>query len=418
MRPRLRLPVLALLFSAVAGATAADTVVLTGGGVIDAQQAWFEGAEVRYLRNGALFRVPRALVARVDTAGGGPPVHPDVLHSRERLAAGDAADALRLARLAVFRDGSSVAALQSLAAAQLALGDAARARSSAESAIALDPRSAPAHEALGDVLAELADFVTAREQYRAALELDPQPRLRQKLDTLFASAASASSARFRVQYDGGADEPLGLAVLRVLDTAWDEYAQTLGFKPAQPVTVVLQTATGFRDTTRAPGWAAAWNDGAIRVPVMGLTAPTAGLVRVLRHELAHSFVASRTGAGCPTWLHEGIAQWLEGGDPAREDAAVAGRARAKRLPRLESLESSFVGLSEAEAAGAYADSLSAVAYVLRLRGNAGLRRLIDAIAEGRPASEALPIALSLSYGELQRDWEQHLLKTSTGAPTR
>jgi hypothetical protein len=277
--------------------------------------------------------------------------------------------------------------------------------------VALDPRSAAAHELLGDALAELADFVSAREQYRAAMELDPQPRLRLKLDSLFASATSASSARFRVQYDGGADEPLGLAVLRVLDGAWDEYSRTLGFSPSQPVTVVLQTATAFRDTTRAPGWAAAWNDGTIRVPVMGLTAPTAGLVRVLRHELAHSFLGSRAGAGCPTWLHEGVAQWLEGGDPAREDRDVAARARAGRVSRLEQLETSFVGLSESGATNAYADSLSAVAHLLRLRGNAGLRQLIDALAEGRPAAEALPATLALSYPEFQRDWEQYLLRT-------
>ncbi|MGE5127320.1 MAG: peptidase MA family metallohydrolase [Betaproteobacteria bacterium] len=418
MRSWLRRSLLALSSSALATLSVADTVVLTSGRRIDAQQAWFEGQEVRYRRDGALFRVPRGLVERIETASGGPPLDPDVVLSREKLAAGDPKEALRFARLALFRDGGSTAGLQALAEAQLALGDAARARSSAESAIALDPRDARSHEALGDALAELADFVAAREEYRAALELDPQPRLQQKLDTLFSSAASASSARFRVQYDGGADEPLGLAVLRVLDAAWDEYAGTLGFGPAEPVTVVLQTATSFRDTTRAPEWAAAWNDGTIRVPVMGLTAPTAGLVRVLRHELAHSFVTARADGGCPTWLHEGVAQWLEGGDPAREDAALAARARTRPLARLESLESPFVGLSEADAAAAYAESLSAVAHVLRLRGAEGLRRLLEAIGAGRPPAEALPAALSLSYGEFQRNWEQHLLKAAASAATR
>ena len=154
--------------------------------------------------------------------------------------------------------------------------------------------------------------------------------MRKKLDALFTSAASVSSARFRIRYDGAADEPLGLAVLQVLDSAWDEYERRLGFAPTLPVTVVLQTATTFRDTTRAPDWAAAWNDGTIRVPVAGIDRPTPGLVQVLRHELAHSFVAARAGASCPTWLHEGLAQWLEGGDPEREDARLARLAR--RVP--------------------------------------------------------------------------------------
>jgi hypothetical protein len=263
---------------------------------------------------------------------------------------------------------------------------------------------------------EGGDFAGAREQYRLSLGANGPPRVSGKLESLGTSAASVSSARFRILYDGAADEPLGLSVLRVLDDAWEEYARRLGFAPDLPVTVVLQTAKTFRDTTRAPDWAAAWNDGTIRVPVMGLDRPTPGLVRVLRHELAHSFVVTRAGAHCPTWLHEGLAQWLEGGDPEREDPALARRARSSPLPRLESLERPFVDLSEADAAAAYAQSLSAVAHLLRLGGEAGVRRLIGALGQGQPAAEALPAAFALSYGELQRDWEAHLTHARTASP--
>jgi tetratricopeptide (TPR) repeat protein len=415
-RRRLSTDALVLALTAACASAAADTIVLNDGRRIDAQSAWLEGSEIRYRRkDGALFALQRDQVASVESASGAAALlDPDVGRSNERLAAGDAADALRLARLALFRQPSSIPALQALAAAQLALGDARRARETAEEALARDPRNASTHELLADALAELADFVGAREQYRMSLELDPQPRVQHKLDTVFASAASSSSARLQIRYDGASDEPLGLAVLRVLDLAWAEYEKKLGFAPSQAVTVVLETATSFRDTTRAPGWAAAWNDGTIRVPVAGLQAPTPGLVRVLRHELAHSFVASHA-ASCPTWLHEGIAQWLEGRDAQREDAELAQLAARKPLPRLESLESPFVGLSEAQATTAYAESLSAVAYIIRHRGERGLRRLIDALAEGRPAAEALPAALALSYGELQRDWEAHLRASVHGA---
>jgi tetratricopeptide (TPR) repeat protein len=405
-------PALVLTFAACASA---DTIVLTDGRLIEAEHAWFEGTELRYRRDGTLWAVPRSLVLRVDPGVADVAlVDPDVLKSRESLSAGDAPAALRYARLALFRDAGCVPGLRALAAAQLALGDASRARESAQTALGLDPRSAEARELLGDALAALGDPVAAREQYEAALTLGAGPRTERKLETLGAGVTSVSSARFRIRYDGAADEPMGLAVLRVLDTAWDEYENRLGFTPDLPVTVVLQTATSFRDTTRAPEWVAAWNDGTIRVPVMGLERTTPGLVRVLRHELAHSFVASRAGANCPTWLHEGIAQWLEGGDLAREDAGLVARARAGRLRRLESLESPFVGLSEAEAAAAYAQSLSVVAYLIRLRGEGGLRRLIEALGAGAPAVEALPVAFSLSYGELQRGWEDHLRRTDLG----
>ena len=401
---------------ALAGPAAADSVVLTSGRVIQADEAWFEGTELRYRREGAVFAVPRSLVARVNASDGSPTlVDPDARRSRERLAAGDAAEALRYARLALFRQPASVAALQALGAAQIALGDVERARETASTALHLEPGNAISLELLGDALMESGDFAAAREEYRLALEAAGSAGVRKKLEALGTSAASVSSARFRIRYDGAADEPLGLLVLRVLDSAWEEYERRLGFAPDLPITVVLQTATTFRDTTRAPDWVAAWNDGTIRVPVMGLDRPTPGLVRVLRHEMAHSFVAARSGAHCPTWLHEGLAQWLEGGDPEREDLALAPRARAARLPRLESLERPFVGLSEADATAAYAESLSAVAHLLRLRGESGIRRLIEAIGEGRPAAEALPEVFALSYGELQRDWEAHLVHAGSGA---
>ena len=402
---------------ALAGTAGADSVVLKSGRVIEADQAWFEGSELHYRRNGTVYAVPRSLVERVDTADGSAALEdPDTRSSRERLAAGDPAEALRFARLALFRQPASVPALQALAAAQIALGQVARAREAASTALGLEPGNARSLELLGDALVESGDFASAREPYRLSLEVADEPRVRKKLDALVTSAASVSSARFRIRYDGAADEPLGLAVLQVLDSAWEEYERRLGFAPSLPVTVVLQTATTFRDTTRAPDWAAAWNDGTIRVPVAGVDRPTPGLVRVLRHELAHSFVAARAGASCPTWLHEGLAQWLEGGDPEREDPGLARLARESRLPRLDSLERPFVGMSEAAATVAYAQSLSAVAQLLRSGGEAGVRRLVEALGRGLPAKEALPEALGLSYGELQRAWEAHL-RAAGGKPS-
>ena len=384
--------------------------MLTSGRVIEADHAWLEGPDVRYVRNDTIYSVPRELVARVDASDGGPGlVDPDVRRSRERLASGQTQEALRHARLALFRQPQSVAALQALAAAQIALGDATRARATVTEALSLDPGSPLSLELLGDVLVESGDFAAARDQYRLAAEAAPQPRVHKKLEALGPVAGSVSSARFRIRFDGASDEPLGLAVLNVLDQAWEDHERRLGFAPDLPVSVVLQTAQAFQDTTRAPGWAAAWNDGTIRVPVMGLDRPTPTLVRVLRHEVAHSFVAARTGANCPTWLQEGLAQWLEGGDPGREDATLASLAHASALPRLDSLEQAFVGLSEAQAQVAYAESLSAVAYIVKHYGADGLRRLIAALATGLKAADALPAAIGLSYADFQRAWEQRLV---------
>ena len=282
MRVRL---VLAALGLAWAGHAAADTVVLVDGRVLQTDRAWYEGPDVRYRRSGTLYAVPRRLVARLEpSVAGGEILNPEVESSRERLAAGDAREALRFARIAVFHDPDSAPALEALGAAQLALNDARRAWTSAEAALRLEPRRAGSLEILGDALVALGDGDAARHQYRLSLDVRDDPRVRRKLESLGPPAALVSTARFRIRYHGEANEPLGIAILKLLDDTWEEYERTLGFSPDLPVTVVLQTDAAFRDTTRAPGWAAAWNDGTIRVPVRGIGRPTVGLVRVLRHE--------------------------------------------------------------------------------------------------------------------------------------
>ena len=405
--PRFRPSHLALACSLLgAPAASPDTITLTNGRVIEADRAWFEGAEVRYQKDGGIYGLPRDVVQKVvQRSAGGQVLDPDVLRSREHLATGDAGEALRYARLALFRDPASVPGLRALAEAQLALGDPRRARESAEHAVRLDEKDPAAHALLGDVLVALGERVQAEEEFRRSLTLRADPAVEKKLLGL---APAFGDTRFRVRYEGSPREALGVAVLKMLAEAYAEHQKRLGFAPDSPITVVLQTDNAFFDTTRAPEWAEGWNDGTIRIPAADLELPNPRLQQVLRHELAHSFVASRTGNNCPVWLQEGIAQWLEGGDPAREDVVLAPLARSGRLPNLLTLEGPFRNLSEAQAGVAYAQSLSAVAHIVRKRGEAGLLRFIAALSDRLPAEEALPVSIALSYAELQRSWEDHL----------
>lgn len=410
------LAVLALLaLVARPPSVAADRIVLTNGSVIEADRAWYEGSQLRYEKNGGVFGLPRTLVQRLEQQGGpAAAADPDLALAAQRLLAGDALEALRLARQVLSSDPRSVPALQTSARACLALRDDWGAQEAAERAVQLNERNALSQALLGDALAALGDRMGARVRYRRSLELQPDPLVERKLVGLPPSAPKPPrGADFRIRYDGSVNEPLGVAVVQTLSEARAEFAKRLGFDPEGPITVVLQTDAVFHDG-RVPGWAEGINDGTIRVPTGGLDQPTPRLLRVLRHELAHSFLAARTGGNCPTWLQEGVSQWLEGGDPHREDAMVAGAARQGRLLPLLSLEAPFHALSEADATIAYAESLSAVAHVLRRRGEAGVVRLINALGDRLPSEEALPVALALSYPELQKSWEDHLLGMAGG----
>jgi tetratricopeptide (TPR) repeat protein len=398
-----------ILATSLALAAAADTITLTNGRVIEADRAWFEGNEVRYQKDGGIYGVPKSLVAHVDAhTSPAQSSDPDVLKARERLAAADPVEATRLLRVVLGRDPESLPALQTLAEALLALGDARAARDAAQRAVQLDDRNARTRALLGDAYAAMGDRAGAEEQYRRSLLLQRDPAVQRKLEEVAPAPAKASQgAQFRIRYDGGVNEPLGVAVLDVLTRAYEEYANRLGFRPEDPVVVLLMMETGFPEG-RVPEWAAGLNDGTIRVPLRGLDRLTPRLTTVLRHELAHSFIAARTGGNCPTWLQEGISQWLEGGDPNREDATVSALARDGRLMPLLTLEAPFQTLAPAEITAAYAESLSAIAHIIRRSGPDGVVRLLAALGDRLPSEEALPTAIALSYPEFQKSWEDYL----------
>jgi tetratricopeptide (TPR) repeat protein len=405
-----------LVIALLGTGAAADTITLTNGHVIDADRAWFEGNEVRYEKNGGIYGVPKTMVVRVDShSSPAASADPDVLKARERLAAQDPVEATRLSRVALGRDPESLPALQTLAEALLALGDARAARDAALRAVRLEDRDPRTRALLGDAYAAMGDRAGAEEQYRRSLLLRPDPAVQRKLeDVAPAPARPAQGAQFRIRYDGGVNEPLGVAVLDVLTKAHAEYTRRLGFRPEDPVVVLLMMETGIPEG-RVPEWAAGVNDGTIRVPLRGLDRLTPRLTTVLRHELAHSFIAARTGGNCPTWLQEGVSQWLEGGDPNREDATVAALARDGKLMPLLTLEAPFQTLPPADMATAYAESLSAIAHILRRSGPDGVVRLLAALGDRLPSEEALPTALALSYPELQKSWEDYLREAARPA---
>jgi tetratricopeptide (TPR) repeat protein len=320
-------------------------------------------------------------------------------------------DAAELLRAALLREPRNLEALRALAAASLRTGDLRGAADAAERAVRLDERDPRSHELLGDAQAALGNWKGAASAYRASLRIVANVAVQRKLDAIQpATAPRTAGAQFRLRYEGGVNEALGLTVLAALNEAFADYAKRLGYVPPEPVTVVLQTETDFQ-VGGTPIWAESVYDGTLRIPVKGVEPRGPRLRALLRHELAHSFLTSRTGGNCPTWIQEGVAQWLEGGDPARNDASLSPRARSGTLFPLLTLEAPFQNLAETDVPIAYAESLSGLAHLLRLRGDAGLVRLLAALGDGLPSEEALPVAIGMSYGEFERDWELHLRGT-------
>ena len=128
----------------------------------------------------------------------------------------------------------------------------------------------------------------------------------------------------------------------------------------------------------------------------------------LRHELVHSFVAKLAGCRCPSWLNEGIAQFLEPKGLGGDGHQLALLFKAQQEIPLNTLEGSFNSFSGPKAYLAYAESLAAVSYIADSYGLSDLERILDRISQGSSTEAALRETIHADYGQLESDLGRYL----------
>ena len=301
------------------------------------------------------------------------------------------------------------------AALLLRTGNAALALPYAQHAARSAPESPDAYAMLG--YAQFANDRTkdAIVSWKRSFELRPDPAVQQ----LLAKAQREQSAEsdftenetrhFVLHYEGAqTSDALRRQILATLESDYDDLAHDLGTPPRDNILVTLYTNTAFFDVTHAPAWAGALNDGKLRIPVSGLRSVTPELARVLKHELAHSFIASLASGRCPTWLNEGIAQLLEPKNLASEGRPLAELFKAQQDIPLNMLESGFARFSDVKASVAYAESLAAVSYINDSYGMSDVQRILERLSQGNSTEAALRSTIHSDYGQFQSDLGRYL----------
>lgn len=153
-----------------------------------------------------------------------------------------------------------------------------------------------------------------------------------------------------------------------------------------------------------------------RVLVNPVTFPTlapAGRRVVVAHEVTHVASRSATGPRVPTWLVEGLADYVgyRGTGITVRSAAQELRVdvRAGRLPTALPPDSAFDG-SQSDLAQTYEMSWLAVRLVVDRAGEEGLLRLYRRCGSGTPFPAALRSELGLSVDDLVRAWRDDLVR--------
>jgi hypothetical protein len=218
------------------------------------------------------------------------------------------------------------------------------------------------------------------------------------------------SAHFTLRYSGSSEPELAREVLRTLESHYGAIESEIRFSTPDPIGVILYTRQAFADTTQAPDWVGALNDGRIRVPVQGLTSMTPELSRVLKHELTHSFVQQKTHGRAPTWLQEGLAEWMEGKRSGVNAAALLQIYDARQALALGQLEGSWMQFTRDKGAYAYAWSLAHIEMIVQQYGAGDIERVLDLIAEGESPETALRNVVHSDYEDLAQSTVEYLRK--------
>lgn len=367
--------------------------------------------------------VDRNYLARLETEtrAGGAPANAAAARayyaaSQFEMAKGDLERAVVDARTALTYAPEHAALLMNVAYLYLRQSKFSESLEYLEKAKRVAPRDADVYKLEGWAYTGMNRVDEAVAAWKKALALRPDREVQAALEKALRDKAEEESYKenesihFRLKYSGAAAPALAREVLRELELHFQDLESELNYSPPDPIGVVLYTQESFADITRAPGWVGALNDGRIRVPVQGLTGMDAELSRVLRHELTHSFIQQKTHGHVPTWIQEGVAQWMEGKRSDENAVVLLQVYDAGQAAPLGKLEGTWMGLQGDMARYAYAWALANVEYIVQTQGMYEIQRILDRLAAGSSTEQALRDVLHDDYGDLMQATAEYLRK--------
>jgi tetratricopeptide (TPR) repeat protein len=328
---------------------------------------------------------------------------------------GNFSDARTHFESALHSDPENPAILSYYAALLVRTGNTRDAVVYAEKAVRLVPDSPDALAVLG-----YAQFAADRNQdairsWTKSLAIRPDRSVQQYLakaeheERVEANFTQRESSHFTIRYEGKqTSESFRSGLIGTLEGDYDDLVRDFGISPGS-IPVVLYTDQAFFDVTQAAAWTGAVNDGKLRIPVRGMDSVSPDLARVLKHELAHSFINQLSAGRCPQWLNEGTAQVLEPKSLASSGSRLADLFRREREIPFNALEGSFMRFSGAEAILAYDESLAAVEYMTETYGMGDVQRILQMLGEGSSTETALRATIHSDYQQLDNDVRQYLI---------
>lgn len=205
---------------------------------------------------------------------------------------------------------------------------------------------------------------------------------------------------------------LALRVAEVLDREYERVGRGVGYEGNVAVRAFLAPSEEVFDeltSGRVPDWGKGCALPAYGVIVLQPSREGPGGLRTtLAHEVSHVLLHRAVGGKpLPRWFDEGVAMWyaLEWGRAHSFRLALA--SLLGRLVPLEEVDE-VLSFSSEEAELAYAESFSAVVFLLSRYGGDSVRRITKFMREGDSFREALSRTTGLSYDAFLGEWRSYI----------
>ena len=220
--------------------------------------------------------------------------------------------------------------------------------------------------------------------------------------------------RFILKYDPQQDRSFVEKVWQSLEKAYEKLVGDLNYQPRQKIIVKLYPdLKQFHYAASTPPWfqggVASTAEQKILLATPKREVNIEKLPEVITHELTHAFVNLMTYSRHPVWIHEGLALHEAGQWEAGREKILIVAIKEERLHSLDELEEPFTKLKNPrEIDLAYAESYTAVEYLIAKCGKGKLKEILFQFARGKSFPEAAQFILGINREEFEKGWVEFL----------
>ena len=332
------------------------------------------------------------------------------------------ADALHAARLALDLHPGRIRYQVLVARALFMEGKSVEAHKLTQDVLEHAPRYAPGLLLTAHIAERRGDFESAIEALMRYLALRPDDAeryadrlamLERRLKTE-GGYLSHASGNFDVRYSTDADAETVRLAITLLENAYSQVTADLGMQPKTTARVILYADREFQTVTRAHAWVAGlYRGGTMKLPLRNLTTHRERAARILTHEFVHHVLREQSPR-LPSWLHEGIAQYLEQ-PPARRYERwrqVSQRLRPLKKHLLTAEELHGVHISSTKSGAAanllYAQSHAIVGWLIDSRSLTSFADFTRELARRPGLDAAANRVFGGTWPELLKTWREQL----------